>query len=196
MLCGVRISVLSSMLRNAVYSDTHTNATTMGRKEQEINRQSVNNSKRHQWWESLTNVSSTSFLPSQSASRNHAILDGVITLIRWLICECSNTVEQRMIPGGSNDERLTNIDRRSCYIIMQSSSIPRFPRGSPACIHVKMDLDERQLLMSTDSDDHTRLTHFQATISPHNSYYTNDTVWSSCTPSSHAVSKTPLVVKR
>ena len=44
--------------------------------------------------------------------------------------ECSNTVEQRMIPGGSN-ERLTNTGTH--VLDIQSSSIQGFPRGSPAC---------------------------------------------------------------
>ena len=66
------------MLRNAAYSGTHRNATTVARvwsrgrngvgcrEEQEINHQSVNSSKRQQWWD----VSSTSFVPSWSASMN------------------------------------------------------------------------------------------------------------------------------
>ena len=33
------------------------------------------------------------------------------------------TVEQWMDPGGSNDERLTDVDTRNCYI-------PRSPQGS------------------------------------------------------------------
>ena len=44
-----------------------------------------------------------------SASGNHPLLDSVVAPVCWLICECSDTVEQRMIPGGSNNERLTNV---------------------------------------------------------------------------------------
>ena len=33
-----------------------------------------------------------------------AASDSVATLISWLIYDCSNMVEQRMIPGGSNNE--------------------------------------------------------------------------------------------
>ena len=32
------------------------------------------------------------------------------------VYECSDTVEQRMNSGGRNDERLTDIDTRNCYI--------------------------------------------------------------------------------
>ena len=39
-----------------------------------------------------------------------AACDSVAELVSWLIYEHSNTVKQRMIPGGSNDERLTDID--------------------------------------------------------------------------------------
>ena len=45
-----------------------------------------------------------------------AACGSVAALISWLIYECSNTVEQRMIPGGSNDKRLTDIDTCNCYI--------------------------------------------------------------------------------
>ena len=45
-----------------------------------------------------------------------AASDGVATLLSWLIYECSNTIEQCVIPGGSNDERLTDVDKRYCYV--------------------------------------------------------------------------------
>ena len=32
--------------------------------------------------------------------------------------KCSNTVEQRMIPGGSNDERLTDVDSIGTTLFM------------------------------------------------------------------------------
>ena len=35
---------------------------------------------------------------------------------RQFIYECSDTVEQRMIPRGSNNERLSDVDTRNCYI--------------------------------------------------------------------------------
>ena len=56
---------------------------------------------------------------------------GVAALVSWLIYECSDTVEQRMILGGSN-ERLTDVNIHDCYIC----STLRFPQGSPACILV------------------------------------------------------------
>ena len=33
-----------------------------------------------------------------------------------VIYECSDTIEQSVIPGGSNDERLKDVDTRNCYI--------------------------------------------------------------------------------
>ena len=45
-----------------------------------------------------------------------AAYDGVATLESWLMNKCSDTVEQSVIPGDSNDERLTNVDKRNCYI--------------------------------------------------------------------------------
>ena len=40
-----------------------------------------------------------------SASGNHC----VVAPVCWLICECSDTVEWRLIPRGSNNERLTSV---------------------------------------------------------------------------------------
>ena len=45
-----------------------------------------------------------------------AASDSVAALVSWLIYECSNTVEQSVIPGGNNDERLADIDTHNCYI--------------------------------------------------------------------------------
>ena len=36
-----------------------------------------------------------------------ATYDSVAALVSWLIYECSDTVEQSVIPGDSNDNRLT-----------------------------------------------------------------------------------------
>ena len=111
---------MSVMLRNAVYSGPHRNATTVAHVrdhevEMELDAERSRRLTVNQWIiprssndESLTDVG---FVPSQSASRNHAVLDGVITLLCWLICECSNTVEQRMISGGSNSEKLTDVTK-------------------------------------------------------------------------------------
>ena len=44
-----------------------------------------------------------------------AASDSVAALVSWLTYKCSNTVEQRMIPGGSNDKRLTDVDTRNWY---------------------------------------------------------------------------------
>ena len=40
--------------------------------------------------------------------------DGVAVLVSWLIYECSDTVEQRMVLGDSNDERLM---RKTDYML-------------------------------------------------------------------------------
>ena len=37
-------------------------------------------------------------------------------MVEWSNTVDMNTVEQSVIPGGSNDERLTNIDTCNCYI--------------------------------------------------------------------------------
>ena len=58
-----------------------------------------------------------------------ATSDGVAALVSWLIYECSDTVEQSMIPGGSNNERLTVIDTRNCY-----TSLP----ARLSCVHLHM----------------------------------------------------------
>ena len=34
-----------------------------------------------------------------------AASDGVVALVSWLVYDCSDTVDQRRIPGGSNDTR-------------------------------------------------------------------------------------------
>ena len=39
-----------------------------------------------------------------------AASDGVVALVSWLVYVCSDTVERRMLPGGTNDERLTDVD--------------------------------------------------------------------------------------
>ena len=54
-------------------------------------------------------------MPVVAASRNHPLLDGVVALVPWLIYECSDNVEQRVIPGG----RLTDVDTRNSYIVAQ-----------------------------------------------------------------------------
>ena len=41
--------------------------------------------------------------------------DGVAALVSWLIYEYSNTVEQSVISGASNNGRLINVDTRNCY---------------------------------------------------------------------------------
>ena len=40
------------------------------------------------------------------ASKDHPLLNDVAALVDY---DCSNTIEQRRIPGGSIDERLTNV---------------------------------------------------------------------------------------
>ena len=48
-----------------------------------------------------------------------AASDSVTTPVSWLIYECSDTVEQRMIARGSNDKRLTKVDTRNSYKVAQ-----------------------------------------------------------------------------
>ena len=73
-----QISVLSAMLRKAIYSGEHRNATTYDYEvEMELD-----------------------------AERRR--LTSTVTTLSI----CSDTVEQRMIHGGSNDERLTNADSK------------------------------------------------------------------------------------
>ena len=48
-----------------------------------------------------------------------AASDSVTALISWLIYECSDTVEQRMIARGSNDKRLTEVDTCNSYKVAQ-----------------------------------------------------------------------------
>ena len=65
--------------------------------------------------ERLTDVGTISFIPT-SVSLSLLLPRTVSALISWLIYDCSDTVEWRMSLWGSNDERLTNIDTRNCYI--------------------------------------------------------------------------------
>ena len=44
-----------------------------------------------------------------ATSENFPLLNGVTTPISWLIYEYSEIIEQRMIPGGSNNEMLTDV---------------------------------------------------------------------------------------
>ena len=48
-----------------------------------------------------------------------AASDSVTALVSWLIYECSDTVEQRMIARGSNDKRLTEVDTCNSYKVAQ-----------------------------------------------------------------------------
>ena len=75
-----QILVLSVMLRNAIYSGTRRNATT------------------------VAHVNDHEVEMELDAERRR--LTSTVTTLSI----CSDTVEQRMIPGGSNDKRLTNTD--------------------------------------------------------------------------------------
>ena len=69
----------------------------------------------------LTNTESigtTSFMPTYICHPlviAIAACASVAALMSWLIYKCSDTVEQSVIAGGSN-ERLTNVDTHNCYI--------------------------------------------------------------------------------
>lgn len=39
-----------------------------------------------------------------------SLLSPMVSLILWLIYQCGDTVEQKMIPGDSNDKRPTDVD--------------------------------------------------------------------------------------
>ena len=60
-----------------------------------------------------------------------AASNSVAALVSWLIYKCSDTIE-RMIPGGSNDEKFTDVDTHATYAKHFNTF---FPWGSPACIH-------------------------------------------------------------
>ena len=62
--------------------------------------------------ERLTDISTTSFLPTL-VNLIAAASNSVAALVSWLIYECSNTVDQRMIPESSNAKRLTNVGTTS-----------------------------------------------------------------------------------
>ena len=79
----------------------------------------------------MTNIGTTSFMTTFIIATSSS----VAALVSW-IYECSNTVEQRMIRGGSTNERLTALNTRNCYICKVASSIPCFLQGSPVSIHM------------------------------------------------------------
>ena len=67
--------------------------------------------------ERLTNVGTTSFMPA--AVSLSSLLPPTVSLHSYhslIIYECCDTVEQRMIPGVSNDETLTDVDTHNCYM--------------------------------------------------------------------------------
>ena len=66
-----------------------------------------------------------------ATSGNHLLLNGVTIPVSWLIYEYSETIEQKMIPGGSNDERLTDVGTRNFYIYNIAQSLSRFQQSSP-----------------------------------------------------------------
>ena len=45
-----------------------------------------------------------------------AASNGVAALLSWLIYKFSDTIEQRMIPGGSNNGQPTNVDTNICDV--------------------------------------------------------------------------------
>ena len=68
-----------------------------------------------------------------ASSGNRPLLNSVTAPISWLIYEYSDTIEQRMIPGGSNDDRLTNVGTQSSSIIISLLT-------SLSCVHSHMPL--------------------------------------------------------
>ena len=54
-------------------------------------------------------------------------------LVSWLIYECSDTIEQSVIPGYSNDEKLADVHICNYYRCKVAQSLPRFPQGSTVC---------------------------------------------------------------
>ena len=68
-----------------------------------------------------------------ASSGNHPLLNSVTAPVSWLIYEYSDTIEQKMIPGGSNDDRLTNVGTQSTSI---NISLPT----SLSCVHSHMPM--------------------------------------------------------
>ena len=68
----------------------------------------------NKWLTDANSIGTTSFVAT-SVSLVVAASDCVTALVSPLIYECSDTVEKSMIPGGRNDERLTNIGTHNCY---------------------------------------------------------------------------------
>ena len=69
--------------------------------------------------------------PLVASSRNLPLLNGVTAPVSWLIYECGDTIEQRMIPGGSNDKKLTDVGTQSSSIII---SLPT----RLSCVHSRI----------------------------------------------------------
>ena len=121
MHCGVRISVLSVTLRNATTAvcvhDHQVEIEFDAERRRRLTRVQVSDTVEQRMIpggnnERPTDVGTTSFVPTL-VSLSLLLPPTVTALISWLIYKCSNTVEQRMIPGGSNDERLNDMDTRN-----------------------------------------------------------------------------------
>ena len=63
--------------------------------------------------------------------------EGRRRLIR--VYECSDTVEQRMVPRGSNNKRLTNANSIATTSFM-STGQPLFVAASDSCTHIMVNL--------------------------------------------------------
>ena len=66
----------------------------------------------------LTNIGTTSFMPTSGLPLIVAASDSITALVSWfIIYECSDTIEQGMIPGG----RLTDVGTHNCTKYLNTS---------------------------------------------------------------------------
>ena len=74
-----------------------------------------------------------------------AASDSITALLSWLIYECSDIVEQRMIPGG----RLTDVDTCNCYMYICRNGVgcreeEEINQGTSAATQLTRGADQRR----------------------------------------------------
>ena len=92
----------------------------------------------------LTNLGTTSFVAYFSQPLVIAVSDGITALLSWLIYECSDIVEQRMIPGG----RLTDVNTCNCYMYICRNGVGcreevEINQGTSAATQLTREDDQR-----------------------------------------------------
>ena len=111
-------------LKRAIYSNERVwlkGRNGVGCNEEEINQvmSAVTLSSRGQFLEAATMRGWPMQAQSHSClhqSASVAAADSVAALVLWSIYECSDTTEQMITPGGSNNERLADVGTHKCYI--------------------------------------------------------------------------------